>query len=329
MNAPVRRLLLVHAHPDDETIGNGATMARYVAEGAGVTVLTATLGEFGEIIPAELAELEWDKGDQLGGYRMGELAAALTTLGVSDHRYLGGPGRFHDSGMIGTSGNDAPRSFWRAASDPAVFRAAVGAAVAVVRHVRPQVVVTYDPNGGYGHPDHVMAHRVTMAAVDAAADPGFAVDPYLAGGSKSAVASPVWSVSKVYWNALSGESLRRGLDALAADAAVPFQPFDAAELSGAVDDELITTVVDARDQLVAKTAALRAHATQVRVVGPFFALSNGRGMRIEGTEHYRLVRGVPGGPLDPQGRETDLFGGLDLDDPALDARPDPGAGPAG
>ncbi len=105
---PVRRLLLVHAHPDDESIGTGATMAKYAAEGAQVTLVTCTLGELGEIIPAGLAHLAADRDDRLGGYRTGELAAACAALGVTDHRFLGGAGRWRDSGMMGTPGNDAP-----------------------------------------------------------------------------------------------------------------------------------------------------------------------------------------------------------------------------
>ena len=109
-----RRLLLVHAHPDDESIGTGATMAKYAAEGARVTLVTCTLGELGEIIPPELAALAPERDDQLGGYRIGELNAACQALGVTDHRFLGGPGRWRDSGMIGTPGNDDPRAFWQA-----------------------------------------------------------------------------------------------------------------------------------------------------------------------------------------------------------------------
>src|SRR6059058_2282153 len=128
---PARRLLLVHAHPDDETIVSGATMARYVAEGAQVTLLTCTLGEEGEVLVPELAMLAADQADQLGGYRIGELSAAMAHLGVTDHRFLGGPGRWRDSGMIGTPANDKPRAFWNADLDEAV-----AAAVAVVREVR-------------------------------------------------------------------------------------------------------------------------------------------------------------------------------------------------
>src|SRR6202050_410151 len=116
---PERRLLLVHAHPDDESIGTGATMAKYAAEGARVTLVTCTLGELGEIIPPSLAHLAADQDDRLGPYRIGELDAACAALGVTAHRFLGGPGRWRDSGMMGTPGNDDPRCFWRADLDEA------------------------------------------------------------------------------------------------------------------------------------------------------------------------------------------------------------------
>ncbi len=160
----VRRLLLVHAHPDDESIGTGATMARYAAEGAQVTLVTCTLGELGEIIPPSLAHLaDGDPGGgaRLGDYRVGELASACAELGVTDHRFLGGPGRWRDSGMMGTEGNDDPRCFWRADLDQAA-----DALLDVIREVRPQVLVTYDANGFYGHPDHIQAHRVAWRAFE-------------------------------------------------------------------------------------------------------------------------------------------------------------------
>lgn len=154
-----RRLLLVHAHPDDESIGTGATMARYAAQGAHVTLITCTLGELGEIIPPGLAHLAADRDDRLGQYRIGELDAACAALGVTDHRFLGGPGRWRDSGMMGTPGNDAPGCFWRADVDAAAAELA-----AVIREIRPQVMVGYDAEGGYGHPDHIQAHRVAWRA---------------------------------------------------------------------------------------------------------------------------------------------------------------------
>jgi N-acetyl-1-D-myo-inositol-2-amino-2-deoxy-alpha-D-glucopyranoside deacetylase len=292
-----RRLLLVHAHPDDETINNGATMARYVAEGAQVTLLTCTLGEEGEVLVPELAQLAADQADQLGGFRIGELAAATAALGVTDWRFLGGTGRYRDSGMIGTEANAKPRAFWNADLDEAV-----GHAVAVIRETRPQVLVTYDENGGYGHPDHIQAHRVAMAAVDAAADPDHRPD----------LGAP-WAVAKVYWCCVPRSVLREGAAMMASmGEASPFERLgDVDEIPFAVPDDVVTAAVDGRAHAGAKDAAMRAHATQITVDGPFFALSNNFGQEVLGVEHYRLVRGErgPAGEA-PNGWEDDLFAGL-------------------
>lgn len=292
-----RRLLLVHAHPDDETIGTGATMARYAAEGVHVTLLTCTLGEEGEILVPELAQLAAGQADQLGGYRIAELAAAMGALGVTDHRFLGGAGRFRDSGMMGTAANTHPRAFWQAATDPDRFADAVAGAVAVIRELRPQVVVTYDDNGDYGHPDHIMAHRVATTAVDAAADPGFGADQ-------------PWQVDKVYWTATPKSMLRSGFEALTAAGRAQFGVADIDELPFGIDDKLVTTVIDSSGFAAAKHAALAAHRTQIAVDGIFFALSNMLGREVQAVEHFRLVRGELGGELDADGRETDLFAGL-------------------
>lgn len=296
-----RRLLLVHAHPDDETINSGATMARYVAEGAQVTLVTCTLGEEGEVLVPSLALLAVDHADQLGGWRVHELDKAMALLGVTDHRFLGGAGRFRDSGMMGSPANEKPRAFWRADSDPAVFHEAVVALVEVIREVQPQVVATYDENGGYGHPDHIMAHRVTMAAVEAAAEPGFI------GASGEA-----WQVSKVYWSAFPHSWGQAALDALRDIPDTPFTGVESVEdLGMTVPDDQVTTAIDAHTFLDAKMKALAAHETQISVDGPFFALSNHIGQRAWGVEFYRLVRGEAGGERDADGRETDLFGGVE------------------
>jgi N-acetyl-1-D-myo-inositol-2-amino-2-deoxy-alpha-D-glucopyranoside deacetylase len=292
-----RRLLLVHAHPDDETIGTGATMARYVSEGALVTLVTCTLGEEGEVLVPELEHLASDRDDQLGQHRVGELAAACEALRVSDHRFLGGPGRWRDSGMMDTPANEHPRCFWRA-----VFEEAVRELVAVVRETRPQVLVTYDDNGGYGHPDHIQAHRVTMAAHEAAADPSFAPE----------LGEP-WRAAKLYWTAVPVSVLQSGIDALReAGGEVDFFGVEKAEdLPFGVPDEVVTTEVDARDHLDAKVAAMRAHKTQIAVDGPFFALSDNIGQRAFGIEHFQLVRGARGRGDGPSGREDDLFAGVE------------------
>ncbi len=292
------RLLLVHAHPDDETIGTGATMARYAAAGAHVTLLTCTLGELGEVLVPEWEGLAADRGDQLGGYRIGELAAAMRALGVTDHRFLGWAGRWRDSGMMGTPGNDDPRAFWSCASDGKRFAEAVDQAAAVIRETRPQVLVTYDENGGYGHPDHIMAHRVAMAAADRAAEPGDGGEP--------------WTVAKIYWTAIPKSVLQRGIEALRAAGDETF--FDGAESADDLPmgnpDHEITTVIDGAAFGQHKDAAMRAHATQIAVDGPFFALSNNIGLEFLTVEYYRLVRGELGAERNDDGRETDLFAGI-------------------
>ncbi|WP_433333976.1 N-acetyl-1-D-myo-inositol-2-amino-2-deoxy-alpha-D-glucopyranoside deacetylase [Spirillospora sp. CA-294931] len=286
------RILFVHAHPDDETIGTGATMAKYAAEGAHVCLVTCTLGEEGEVIPDGLRHLASDGEDRLGTYRIGELADACAALGVTDHRFLGGPGRWRDSGMMGAPTNDDPRCFWRADVDEAAADL-----VEVVREVRPQVVVTYDERGNYGHPDHIQAHRVARRAVELAAD---------GEGER-------WQVSKFYAYATPRTVLARAI-AVMREAKLPFDRVAGLdELGSGVPDDLVTTAVDARAHLPAKLAALRAHATQVTVapdeVGPFFALSNNLGQQAFGTEYYILLEGERG-PVGPGGREIGLLGGL-------------------
>ncbi len=289
-----RSLLLVHAHPDDEAINNGATMARYVAEGAHVTLLTCTLGEEGEVLVPGLAQLAADQADQLGGYRMGELAAAMAALGVTDHRFLGGAGRWRDSGMVGTAANDHPRAFWNADPDEAT-----AAAVAVVREVRPQVVVGYDEHGGYGHPDHVQAHRVAMRAVEAAADPAY----------RPELGAP-HVVAKVYWTCVPVSVLQRGMDALAAADADYDGVTDAREIPFAAADDDVACEVDGAAYRAQKTTAMWAHATQLTLDGDFYALSNNLGQEVLVSEYYQLVRGERGPGQGEHGWETDLFAGL-------------------
>jgi N-acetyl-1-D-myo-inositol-2-amino-2-deoxy-alpha-D-glucopyranoside deacetylase len=294
LDAP-RRLLLVHAHPDDETINNGATMAQYAARGAHVTLVTCTLGEEGEVLVPGLAHLAADQDDALGPHRISELATAMEALGVGDHRFLGGPGHYRDSGMMGLPTNDRDGCFWQADLDEAA-----DLLVQVIRELRPQVVVAYDENGGYGHPDHIQAHRVAMRAVERAADPA------VAGGEP-------WDVDKVYWNVIPDSWLREGLRRLRDSGdTTAFEGMDPdGELPMGTADELVTTAIDATGHVDAKLAAMRAHSTQIALDGPFFALSNNLGSAVWGIEHYRLVKGEPDGERDANGRETDLFAGVD------------------
>ena len=273
-----RRLLLVHAHPDDESIGTGATIARYAAEGAQVTLVTCTLGELGEIIPPELAHLGVDADNRLGQYRITELAAACAALGIRDQRFLGGPGRWRDSGMMGLPANDSPDCFWQADLDTAAAELA-----RIILDVRPQVLVTYDKNGYYGHPDHIQAHRVSRAAIGLAASPS---------------QDRPWQVAKFYATAMpQSVAVARGLPPVW------------------VPDHQVTTEIDGTAYLAAKTAAMRAHATQIAMRvdgaagGGYFALAEGRWQPVLAEEYYTLLNGASRAA--PGTREHDLFAGLD------------------
>jgi N-acetyl-1-D-myo-inositol-2-amino-2-deoxy-alpha-D-glucopyranoside deacetylase len=274
---PEQRVLFVHAHPDDESIETGATMARYAAEGAHVCLVTCTRGEEGEVIPEDLRHLS---GDRLGDHRVGELTNACAALGVTDHRFLGGEGRWRDSGMMGVPSNDHPRCFWRADVDEAA-----GELLRIIREVRPQVIVTYDANGYYGHPDHIQAHRVAWRAFEHAAD-------------------RPWGASRFYATAVP-------LSVLKAEAGPgyegPFERVTSVEEYGfGVPDDQVTTQVDGSAYLEAKLAAMRAHATQLIVDGPYFALSNGVGQPVLATEYYTRLAGEPG-DRGADGRESGLF----------------------
>ena len=300
---PDHRLLLVHAHPDDESIGQGATMAKYVAEGRGVTLVTCTAGEMGEILVPELEHLAADRDDGLGEHRRGELEVAMKELGVTDHRFLGGFGTYRDSGMKWHEDGHAiaaddvhDNAFWNADLTEAATHL-----VEVIREVRPQVLVTYDEFGGYGHPDHIQAHRVAMYGAQLAAVPSYRQD-----------LGEAWDIAKIYWGAMSESRMRAGLRLLrdSGDATTfegmepdgPLPPFITA-------DENLAAVVDAQDYLDQKMAALAAHASQITTDGPFFALSNNVGSTAWGLEFYRIVKGQRG-ELNEDGLETDLFAGV-------------------
>ena len=287
-------LVCFHAHPDDETLTTGGTIAHYRRRGVPVTVVTCTLGEEGEVIGDRWSRLIATEADQLGGYRIGELTAALSALGVTEPRFLGGPGRWRDSGMAGTPSAANPRAFVHSGD------AAVDELVAVILELRPRVVVTYDPRGGYGHPDHIRAHEITTAAVEAAAEQG-------------------WDVPKFYWTVTDADLLRQHTAALARrtvdelPGALPAGwrlPVEA-ELA-AMSTSGVSTVVDVSDVVSAKRAAMRAHATQVTVApsGREFALSNNIALPVLPEEHFTLVRGTRG-QLGADGFEHDLFAGLD------------------
>lgn len=298
-----QRMLLVHAHPDDESINQGATMAKYVARGTQVTLVTCTLGEEGEVLVPDLEHLASHREDSLGQHRVGELADAMRELGVTDYRFLGGEGKYRDSGMVwhadghAVAGEDVKEgTFWRAD-----LTEAAADLVSVIREVRPQVLVTYDEFGGYGHPDHIQAHRVAMYGASLAAARSF----------RPELGEP-WDVAKIYWGAMSENRMREGLRRLresgdttafeGMDPDGPLPPFITA-------DHLLDAVVEGGEFVEAKMAAMKAHATQITVDGPFFALSNNVGNEVWGTEFFRLAKGVRG-PVNEDGLETDLFAGL-------------------
>jgi N-acetyl-1-D-myo-inositol-2-amino-2-deoxy-alpha-D-glucopyranoside deacetylase len=271
-----RSLLLVHAHPDDETIVTGGVMARYADEGARVTLVTCTRGEHGEIVAPDLQHL--GAGRLLADQRVEELAAAMEALGVVDHRFLG---PYEDSGMMGTAENERPTAFWQADLDEAA-----GHLVRVVQEVRPQVVVTYDPTGGYGHPDHIQAHRVTLLALERAAH----------------------EVAKVY-HVLWGGRARKEREAKAYEAAGHPGNFVAPEYEHLAPSEepQPTTRVDISAYVGRKLAALECHRTQLSVVDRWFALSNNVAHQVLDEELFVLARGTLGGSGTP---ETDLFAGV-------------------
>ncbi|GAC82403.1 1D-myo-inositol 2-acetamido-2-deoxy-alpha-D-glucopyranoside deacetylase [Gordonia paraffinivorans NBRC 108238] len=287
-----RRLLLVHAHPDDETIQTGGTIARYLAEGADVRVVTFTLGEEGEVIGDEYAQLVADGGaDQLGGYRIAELTRALAALSpeggpVLRPRFLGGAGRWRDSGMAGSPSAENPRALVQAPFDEVVTTL-----LDILLDFGPQVIVSYDESGTYGHPDHKLVHSVTAEAVARAR--GLGRGP-----------------AKLYESVTEHGTLESGL-AAASEVPEGWRMPHPGELPSYPDDA-ITTEIDVRGYYANKVAALRAHATQVTVApsGTEYALSNNILQPIADHEHFILTDYDPRETLGGA-RETDLFTGIE------------------
>jgi N-acetyl-1-D-myo-inositol-2-amino-2-deoxy-alpha-D-glucopyranoside deacetylase len=264
-----KRVMFVHAHPDDETINNGATMAQLVEEGVKVTLITCTRGEEGEVLVPDLAHLASHNEDKLGAHRALELAAAMMELGVTDHRFLG---KYRDSGMLDTPPNQRADCFWRADVEKAAKELAL-----IIDEIKPQVMVTYDEFGGYGHPDHIQ---------------------------------------KIYWNIMPKSVVQQGMDAMKSLGSDFFGSESVDELPFVKDDSFVTTLIHAPNQVEKKMAAMKAHATQITVDGPFFALSNNLGVQVFGDEYYTLVKGEVAPPfakgLNNRDLESDLFAGVEL-----------------
>jgi N-acetyl-1-D-myo-inositol-2-amino-2-deoxy-alpha-D-glucopyranoside deacetylase len=283
------RLLLVHAHPDDETINNGVTMAKYAAQDFGVTLVTCTRGEEGEVLVPELEHLASSREDKLGPHREIELRDAMVALGVTDFRFLGAPiKQWRDSGMMGSEPNNRTDNFWNADIDEAAE-----SLVTVILEIKPHVMVTYDEIGGYGHPDHIQAHRVAMRAAELARERG-------------------WNIQKIYWNTIPRSIIEQGIEAMKGTGNQFFGVEKAEDFPFAQPDELVTTVINGEEYVEKKMAAMRAHPTQIAVDGPFFALSDNLGFKVWGLEFYRLVYGELAGERNADGREIDLFAGVKL-----------------
>ena len=300
-----RRLMLVHAHPDDETIGNGVTMARTVAEGAQVTLVTCTLGEEGEVLVPELVHLDAEHEDNLSPQRLSELTEAMRLLGVTDFVRLGGDGAYRDSGM---AYDDRGRAIARDVLRAGIFwtadlLAASDDLVRLIRDRRPQVLLAYDQIGGYGHPDHVQAHRVAMYGYLLAGVPGYRPD----------LGEP-WTVARVLWNTMSATRMAAMIAELrAAGDTETFAGWEDAASSGDLpmvsSDAEIVAMVDGSAYVAQKLDAMRAHATQIRPDGTFFA---GGKMSVDSMwayEYYRFAAGTPFPEGD--GWADDLFLGLD------------------
>lgn len=292
--------MLVHAHPDDEVTGTGLTMALHAERGDQVTLVTCTLGEEGEVLVPELAHLAADRDDALAHHRITELQGSMDALGVTDFVRLGGDHRYRDSGMDTDANGNAiarmqlnPGSFWLAD-----LLGAANDLVALIRDRRPEVLITYDENGHYGHPDHVKAHRVTMYAAALAAVPSHRHD-----------LGPAWQVPRILWTALGEEDLRAGLRAVRASGDT--ETFGGIDPEGplppmVVPQEDIAVTVRAPELMDRKVAAFKAHATQISPDSGFFEMFTNEAAEGWAGESYRFAGGIPL----PTGA-TGIFDGLE------------------
>ena len=278
------RLLFVHAHPDDETLTTGLTMAGYASGHHDVHLLTCTVGEEGEVIPPALAHLGADRDNTLGLWRREELRSAMSVLGVT-HSVLGEDpqrgvaSRYRDSGMAGTASAEHPGAFVRADHGEAVAMVADH-----IRALRPDVVVTYDEHGGYGHPDHIQTHRVTMSALSAlAAEAEF--DGIAVPVAFCIITPESWASQDRAW--LRDNVVSEGSNLIVLQQAEPYPP-------SVVPDETVTHVVEEPALVEMQSSALSQHATQVIVYEGYYALSNHIASRLSGREGFAQFDPVAG-----------------------------------
>ncbi|MBA3030351.1 MAG: hypothetical protein FP816_16285 [Desulfobacteraceae bacterium] len=274
-------LLAVHAHPDDESIGTGGILAKYASLGVKTVVVYGTRGEEGDILNPEFVAPGPDM--PMENIRGSELENALKVLGVSKHFCLG----YRDSGMVGTPANENPASFNRADLEEATAKL-----VDIIREIRPHVLVTYNERGGYGHPDHVMTHRVTVLAFDKSGDPGY----------KGFDNGNAWQPSKLYYTATPLERIKKRFQ-MAIDRGE--KPRMNPEFLG-TPEHLITTVIDVSQFIPTKFEALACHTSQMGPNSFFRQLPPDQIADYFGHEYYVCAKGC----LGPEGKETDLFEGI-------------------
>jgi N-acetyl-1-D-myo-inositol-2-amino-2-deoxy-alpha-D-glucopyranoside deacetylase len=277
-------LLAVYAHPDDESFATGGTLARYAAEGGHVALICATRGEAGEISDSTLATPE-----RLGEVREEELRCAAGILGVTDIYFLG----YRDSGMAGSPANEDLRCLYQA--DPNVV---TGQVVRVIRQVRPQVVITFEPGGGYGHPDHIAIHKATVAAYAAASDPNQYPEHLESGLIPH-------RPQKLYYTVLPRRFFQGIAELLRTLGVEPPHVGDRQYAERGIDDTLITTSIDVSGHLEAKLKAIHCHQTQLPESSPFRVLPLEAMREVVATEFFWLADGPA-----LQGMETDLFAGV-------------------
>lgn len=295
-------LMAVHAHPDDELIGTGGILARYSQEGVNTVLVTCTRGEVGEIHDPDLNEEE--ARPILGEIRMGELACAVEVIGVKHSEQLG----YRDSGMIGTPDNEDPRCF-----NKANLAEATGKLVQLIRQYRPDVLITYNENGGYGHPDHINAHRITVAAFDAAADPAQYPD---AGEPHQAKKLYYTSWNYKRWEQLTEAMKARGLKSPWEDeedeSKSPEQrEQEQAEWMERIKTEMArqTTEIDTRAYAALVRKAALCHRTQFPQDSFFYTLPEDLNNLGFGAETFALIKSlVP--QWQGEGLEDDLFAGI-------------------
>ncbi|WP_440711184.1 mycothiol conjugate amidase Mca [Herbiconiux sp. YIM B11900] len=286
------RLLAVHAHPDDESSKGAATYAYYLDRGVEVMVVSCTGGERGSVLNEALEPKVWAERD-MAGLRRVEMAAAQAAVGFQ-HRWLG----YHDSGWIEPgSGDPLPANSFGA------IPVAISAAplVKLIREFKPQVLVTYDENGGYPHPDHIRTHEISVAAFEAAADPEAYPD-----------AGPAWSIGKLYYDRTMNPEMFDAAYTLIKEED-PENPIVATfeemrerwKDRPPVPSPLVR--VPAGDFFEVRYSALRAHASQVAPEHPFFFWPNGLQKRAWPTEDYQLVTSRVSVP----DAGTDLFDGIE------------------